>query len=972
MNPFPSSASSAPSADNTPARIMNRWITALAVALALSPVASFAQEAGLIGHWEFSPDRTQNSGMRAVSGKEVSFSGGPRVVKDPPPARVELAGRDESIVIASGIDKTLLPATEMTAEAWVRVDKTSQWGGLVGALQDNGEFERGWLLGFVNSNFSLGLATEKAGRMTYLASTKPFETNHWYHVAGTYDGTEMRVFVNGELTATSREQSGPIFYPPSAPFVIGSYKDDDERYPLTGAIHDVRVYRRALKSEEIAAHYNAKKSIFPKPAPAPRFFKPTFGPFVDWSDRRTAVVTWETESAQPTRLTLELPGGTLRQLGDQQSRTSHSVTLDNLEPDLEHHYRLVAPDEDGRPVVSRRYQFDTSFYYQPARLTAPTKPSTPAATAQAIASLGARDGYSLLFGATDGQLAAELARQISADIVVVEPDAARIPNLRAALTESGAQGMRASVHHIPGAQLPYGDLIANLIVLTGQKPPAIPATELHRVLRPSGGTFAVVGTDIDLPAYRQWLEGSPLAEAKPGPNPQVALAFIRGKLPGGGEWGHQYGGPDNSSCSQDELVKGDLQVAWWGDPGPRPMPDRGNRNPAPLSVNGRLFIQGNRILFGLDAYNGAILWNWSSPEVRRANVTRDCSNMAASGDTLYLAHNKFCIAVDGQTGSRARRFEVPRSGANGPRDWSYVAAGRDLLIGSRVKPEGSYLGDDGEWYEEYAPDQVSRVTSDLLFALDPANGKPLWEYKGGAVLNSTITIGDGMIFFIESRNPAAVQSATCRIQNELLTDQHLVCLDQRTGKRLWEKDHDFSSLQFMTYLVYGKNTVVVTGTDRNKHFHTTAFNAPSQKQPSGSGDDIAAAIGGRVLWTESHKEDKGHHSGHLQHPVVIGDVFYSDQRSFNLTTGETLRKDLPERRGCGVMSAGKDAIFFRHHFHGMWDLATDKRSQFMGIRSGCWLSMIPAGGLLLAPETSAGCSCTHSIQTSIGYIPKVR
>ena len=44
----------------------------------------------------------------------------------------------------------------------------------------------------------------------------------------------------------------------------------------------------------------------------------------------------------------------------------------------------------------------------------------------------------------------------------------------------------------------------------------------------------------------------------------------------------------------------------------------------------------------------------------------------------------------------------------------------------------------------------------------------------------------------------------------------------------------------------------------------------------------------------------------------------------------------------------------------------------MGIRSGCWLSMIPAGGLLLAPETSAGCSCTHAIQTSIGYIPKRR
>jgi len=198
----------------------------------------------------------------------------------------------------------------------------------------------------------------------------------------------------------------------------------------------------------------------------------------------------------------------------------------------------------------------------------------------------------------------------------------------------------------------------------------------------------------------------------------------------------------------------------------------------------------------------------------------------------------------------------------------------------------------------------------------------------------------------------------------------LVALDLKTGKKLWQKTHDFSACKFMTYLVYGKNTVVVTGTDASKNFHTFAFNAPSPRGNQDTGDDIINAIGGRVLWSESHKEDKGHHSGHLQHPVVIGDTYYSDQRAFKLNSGELVRKDLPERRGCGVMSAGRNAIFFRHHFHGMWDLESNKRTQFEGIRSGCWLSMIPAGGMLLAPETSAGCSCTHAIQTSIGYIPK--
>ncbi|NBP24088.1 MAG: hypothetical protein EBU81_05960 [Proteobacteria bacterium] len=227
-----------------------------------------------------------------------------------------------------------------------------------------------------------------------------------------------------------------------------------------------------------------------------------------------------------------------------------------------------------------------------------------------------------------------------------------------------------------------------------------------------------------------------------------------------------------------------------------------------------------------------------------------------------------------------------------------------------------------------------------------------------------------MIFFLESRNPEAISAPFARQSPNVLTDQWLVALDLKTGKKLWQKTHDFSALKFMTYLVHGKNTVVVTGTDASKNFHTFAFNAPSPRGDQNTGDDIIGAIGGRLLWSESHKEDKGHHSGHLQHPVVIGDTYYSDQRAFKLGSGELVRKDLPERRGCGVMSAGRNAIFFRHHFHGMWDLESDKRTQFEGIRSGCWLSMIPAGGMLLAPETSAGCSCTHAIQTSIGYIPK--
>lgn len=326
------------------------------------------------------------------------------------------------------------------------------------------------------------------------------------------------------------------------------------------------------------------------------------------------------------------------------------------------------------------------------------------------------------------------------------------------------------------------------------------------------------------------------------------------------------------------------------------------------------------------------------------------------------------MALDGQTGARAQRYAVLGDEPAGSHDWGYIAVAKDWLIGSRQKGESTYLGDDGEWYEDFVADQTSRVTSDQLFSLDPATGKTRWVYTGGILLNSTITIGDGQILFIESRSPEAMAATTSRIPHDKLTDQYLVALDIRTGKRLWDKAQDFSKCEYMTYLVYSQHTAVVTGTDRNKNFHTFAFAAPAPNRSGG--DDLEGAIPGRMLWSDTHKEDKGHHSGHLQHPLIIGTTFYSDQRSFDLVSGQLLRKDLPERRGCGVMSAGRNAVFFRHHFHGMWDLATDKRTQFEGIRTGCWLGLIPAGGMLLAPESSAGCSCTHAIQTSVGYLPK--
>jgi hypothetical protein len=76
----------------------------------------------------------------------------------------------------------------------------------------------------------------------------------WHHVAGTYDGTTLKIYINGELQPAIASESHTGDIDSSATAVsIGRDSDGGGRRYFNGLIDDVRIYSRALTVEEIQA-----------------------------------------------------------------------------------------------------------------------------------------------------------------------------------------------------------------------------------------------------------------------------------------------------------------------------------------------------------------------------------------------------------------------------------------------------------------------------------------------------------------------------------------------------------------------------------------------------------------------------------------------------------------------------------------------------------------------------------------------
>lgn len=158
---------------------------------------------------------------------------------------LDFDGNDDFVSSSPSINPS---ATNFSALAWVKLDNASGTNQII--IGQTGTNGRAWLQRTVSSGT---LCSALGGSTTCSLGT--FAAGSWIHAVITYDGTTVKLYLNGaadgSAAVTAESETGGLR--------IGAHKSPDTtNEEWDGLIDDVRVYNRALSANEIKQVYESR------------------------------------------------------------------------------------------------------------------------------------------------------------------------------------------------------------------------------------------------------------------------------------------------------------------------------------------------------------------------------------------------------------------------------------------------------------------------------------------------------------------------------------------------------------------------------------------------------------------------------------------------------------------------------------------------------------------------------------------
>lgn len=237
----------------------NRLMNAAAM-FATTLVAFPCGAAGLEGWWRFAETDGDESADSSGHGRValVDTNRVWRVAAAPGGGALWFDGgadADAATAADAGCAYALVPAFEgltltnaFTASAWIWPDAIVPFAPIISRAGDADAWDDGFAL-YVRGDGAIGAYVRSCADAN-AASGGSLATNAWSHVAMTYSGTELRLYLNGREVA-SRSFAGGASADAPAPLAVGTLVGADGVRPFSGAIADVRVWSSELSAAEV-------------------------------------------------------------------------------------------------------------------------------------------------------------------------------------------------------------------------------------------------------------------------------------------------------------------------------------------------------------------------------------------------------------------------------------------------------------------------------------------------------------------------------------------------------------------------------------------------------------------------------------------------------------------------------------------------------------------------------------------------
>ena len=414
-----------------------------------------------------------------------------------------------------------------------------------------------------------------------------------------------------------------------------------------------------------------------------------------------------------------------------------------------------------------------------------------------------------------------------------------------------------------------------------------------------------------------------------------------------------------------------------------------------VATDDSVFVAAHDRVLHLDAQTGRTLREFSVPRQAGGKALR-WGNIGVDGDILFGTGAMPLAREYGYLWNALVKNGEWVSEADAPKD---AIATLKTVKGIHPRPDArayAYFKRRGlhwhainpfpGWLPDHTPSAVTDkiMLSEKVFAYNISTGELLWQHDGSGIPNISLTIANSRVFFLKDDVKAEERKqARAAVQTEIdggnyvpereqkLAEKdrdvrRVVCLEAESGRELWSRPYDLTGCGGTKLgMAYQDGRLLFFG-----HYSNHDEGPFNKGNLNWRRITVLQSESGSLLWSKP--------LNYRRRPTIVGDTIYIEPRRCDLATGEIQKRTHPitgesvdweflrPGHSCGIVTATPHNLFFRSYSGAIVDTDRDTGLQlFGGVRPGCWNSMIPANGLLSMQESSAGCTCSYSLRTTV-------